>query len=116
MRSGVICGCMDRGRRAVRSWSDKWVYGQRRVRPLNLGCLAWLVLTWLGSDQATGGVSQLWSRGRLLGYAINATVAAATAVNKTDSTVILPCLSVMLKQDELAIIKALSTLHRRLAT
>ena len=63
-----------------------------------------------------GGVSQLWSRGRLLDCAINATVAAATAVNKTDSKEILPCRSVMLKQDELAFIKALSTLHRRLAT
>ena len=42
--------------------------------------------------------------------------ARKTVVNKTDSTVILPCRSVMLKQDELAFIKALSTLHRRLVT
>jgi len=47
---------------------------------------------------------------------INATVAAATAVNKTDSTEILPCRSVMLRHDELAFIKALSTLHRRQVT
>jgi len=47
---------------------------------------------------------------------INATVAAATAVNKTDSTEILPRRSVMQKQDKLAFIKALSAVHRRLVT
>jgi len=26
----VTSGCTDRGRRAVRSWSDKWMYRQRK--------------------------------------------------------------------------------------
>ena len=53
-----------------------------------------------------------YSSGPLLLLWTRHTVAAA--VNTTDSTDILPCQSVMLKQDELAFFKPLSTLHRRM--
>jgi len=60
------------------------------------------------------GVRTSWSD--TVAAVTNATVAAATALNNTDSTEILPRRSVMLRQDELAFVKALSTLHRRLVT